>query len=115
MLIGENVKVRAINGLKGAELQRIKDYLQGSVYCWCKNRKGDWFTVSDLLGGDNYYWKGTPLLVLYQRQVDASKSSNEAVEQAGKDAGHILKNVLKEDKRTFKTEKGYTRRYLWVD
>ena len=37
-----------------------------------------------------------------------------AVEEAGKAAGRLLKEVLINDKRTFKTEEGNTRRYRWT-
>lgn len=113
MLQGENVRVRVVKGLDKIEMRGIKDFLQGSVYCWCKNRKGEWFSARELLGGDNFHWQGTPLMVLYKRQKEINKSSSEAVTQAGKDVGNILKNVLSEDRRVFRTEEGYTRRYIW--
>ena len=37
-----------------------------------------------------------------------------AVEEADKAAGRLLKEVLINDKRTFKTEEGYTCRYRWT-
>ena len=37
-----------------------------------------------------------------------------AVEEAGKAAGPILKEVLINDKRTFETEECYTRMYRWT-
>ena len=39
---------------------------------------------------------------------------NYAVEEAGKAAGRLLKEVLINDKRTFETEDGYTRMYRWT-
>lgn len=53
-----------------------KRFLQGAVYCWCKNRKGEWFTTRDFLGGDNYYWEHYPLGVLYFRYIDAGQSED---------------------------------------
>ena len=43
----------------------MRAFLQGAVYCWCKNRKDEWFAARDLLGGDNYYWQSSPLMPLY--------------------------------------------------
>ena len=71
MIIGEirDRKIRA--KLLPSEIFVIKAYIQGAVYCWCKNCKMDnqepiWFSASDLFGGDNYDWNGTPLLGLYK-------------------------------------------------
>lgn len=38
-------------------------------------------------------------------------SSNE---KAGKDAGMLLMEMLDNDKRTYRTRKGYTREYCWT-
>ena len=43
----------------------MRAFLQEAVYCWCKNRKDEWLAVRDLLGGDNHYWQGIPLIPLY--------------------------------------------------
>jgi len=51
--------------------------------------------------------------VLYFRHIDAGHDHDYAFDQAAKDAGKILKSVLKEDSRVFETEDGYTRRYRW--
>ena len=37
-----------------------------------------------------------------------------AVEEAGKAAGRLLKEVLINDKRTFESEERFTRRYRWT-
>ena len=42
------------------------------------------------------------------------ENHDHAVEEAGKAAGRLLKEVLINDKRTFATEKGYTRMYRWT-
>lgn len=115
MLAGDNITTRNVHGLSPNDLQRIRDFLQGAVYCWCKNRKGEWFSARDFLGGDNFYWEHYPLGILYFRQIEMGKSHDEAFEQAAKDAGHILKKMLKDDDRTFETEGGYTRSYRWME
>lgn len=105
MLI-ENTEIREVNGISEEQKKRILDFLQGAVYCWCKNRKDEWFAARDLLGGENYFWQGTPLLALYEKTKD--------VKQAGKDAGWLLKKVICEDKRSFQTKKeGLVRQYRW--
>ena len=115
MLIGDNTIVKEVHGLEPSEMQRIRDFLQGAVYCWCKNRKGEWFTARDFLGGDNFYWEHYPLGVLYFRHINAGQSHDYAFDQAAKAAGRILKSVLADDDRTFETEGGYARRYRWVE
>ena len=106
MLVEES-EIREVHGITDEQRQRILDYLQGAVYCWCKNRKDKWFAARDLLGGDNFYWEGTPMFALYEKSKD--------VEQAGKDAGWLLKKMLNDDKRTFKSsEDGRSKIYLWT-
>ena len=87
----------------------MRAFLQGVVYCWCKNRKDEWFAARDLLGGENYYWQGTPLMQLYTYYLNGNEENHDyAVEEAGKAAGRLLKEVLMHDKRTFATKEGYT-------
>ena len=75
--------------------------MQGAVYSWCKNRKGEWFSLRDLMGGDNFYWNGTPLLDMYLKQKYLGKNSETSIKDAGKDAGWILKK----DDRKFEIKK----------
>ncbi|PZR03223.1 MAG: hypothetical protein DI539_26520 [Flavobacterium psychrophilum] len=105
MLI-EKSEIRDVHGISDEKKQRIRDFLQGAVYSWCKNRKDEWFAARDLLGGDNYFWQNTPMFALYEKSQD--------VEQAGKDAGWLLKQVINDDKRSFETKKeGLVRQYRW--
>lgn len=54
----------------------------------------------------NYYWEGTPLLTLYQKHKDVlGKEWEDAVTGAAKDSGWLLKRVIEDDKRNFKTKK----------
>jgi hypothetical protein len=106
MLI-EKSEIRDVRGISDEQKQRIRDFLQGAVYSWCKNRKDEWFAARDLLGGDNYSWENTPMYPLYKKSND--------VEQAGKDAGWLLKQVIADDKRSFETKKeGLVRQYRWT-
>ncbi|HCL57855.1 MAG TPA: hypothetical protein DHW82_12730 [Spirochaetia bacterium] len=112
-ILGENKKIRDVKDLNEADKIRIKDFIQGAVYCWCKNKKDEWFSVRDLFGGDNFYWNGTPLYSLYDKQLQ--KKTKDPVDEAGKDIGWLLKKVLLEDKRVFNTKKeNMIRKYLWI-
>lgn len=48
---------KSVKGFSDEQINLMKAFLQGAVYCWCKNRKEEWFAARDLLGGDNYYWR----------------------------------------------------------
>lgn len=105
-MLTDDSKIRDVHGITDGQKQRILDFLQGAVYSWCKNRKDEWFAARDLLGGDNYYQQGTPMIALYEKSKD--------VEQAGKDAGWLLKKVLSDDKRTFEVSTdGRVKIYRW--
>lgn len=113
MLIGDNTNTQQVSGLSEAEKREIRAYLQGAVYCWCNSsQKGKWFKAQDFLGGNNTFWEGTPIYRLYERLLP--KGHDYAHEQAGKDAGRILKSLLNEDARAFETRKGFVREYRWL-
>ena len=112
MALLENTPLRNVTGISDAERQRMADFLQGAVYCWCKNRRDEWFSLRELMGGDNYYWSGTPLLPLYLKHEGHNA---DPVREAGKDAGWILKAVIARDKRNFETKKeALIRQYRWA-
>lgn len=114
MIIGLT-NYKRVNGFSEEALRMMKTFLQGAVYCWCKNRKNEWFAARDLLGGDNYDWQGTPLYSLYTYYLGGNIDNHVyAVTDAGKAAGRLLKEVLINDRRTFDTEDGYTRMYRWT-
>ena len=58
-----NREIREVKKISNLTKQRISDFCS-----WCKNRKGEWFSLRDLMGGDNFYWNGTPLLDMYLKQ-----------------------------------------------
>lgn len=106
--------VRNVNGIDKIEKQRIEDYLRGAVYSWCNNNKTNWFSAREFLGGDNYFWQGTPLIVLYEKHKKLGKVHEKAAKDAGKDAGWFLKKVIDTDKRNFNTKvEQRIRKYQW--
>ena len=116
LISSENIPApRAVHGVDDEAIHDMMNFLQGSVYCWCKNRKGESFAARDLLGGDNYYWQDTPMMALYEHYLDGNDDNHDyAVEEAGKAAGRLLYQLLLDDKREFRTWKEYTRMYLWT-
>ena len=115
MALKTQSKMRKDFGIGDNELKSAKDFLQGAVYSWIKNRKGEVFALRDLMGGEHFDWDGTPLYCLYQKHTDIGKDNEAAIVEAGKDAGWILKSVLFEDKYIFEScDKGMARGYKWV-
>jgi len=121
MIIGENVShQRIVAAISQTDLLRIRDYIKGSVYCWCKNNQDNKggntrFTANDLFGGLNSNWHDTPLQIL------TDWHSNDGAQHPGlrawKDLRYILMKVIADDSRrsfrTDHTEKG-RRTYLWT-
>ncbi|VXC45896.1 conserved hypothetical protein [Pseudomonas sp. 8BK] len=102
----------AVSGLSEIERVTALSFLQGAVYCWCKNRPDEWFALRDLVGGDNTHWSGTPLMPLYEKHSNLSDA--QAFEAAAKDVGWLLKHVVVNDIRVFETKKaGLVRQYKW--
>lgn len=111
MTLTRDNEVRNVGGLATDAAERIGHFLQGAVYCWCKNRPDEWFALRDLMGGDNTEWQGTPLQPLYDRNLP----SPDAFSSAAKDAGWLLKGVLENDARQFDTEiRELVRHYRWI-
>jgi hypothetical protein len=117
MIKNDDGKIPEVAGLNGNELERVRDFLQGAVYCWCKNRPGEWFSMRDLMGGVNRNWSGTPLSALYDRHIKEGKSPDEAFGCAGQDSGKILKKVIADDKKfEFETKTdALIRQYRWIE
>jgi len=108
-------EIRNVKDLTSDEIQRIYDYLQGAVYCWCKNRMGEWFSARDLFGGENFDWNGTPIIKLYEKHKSKGKKDDNAIKDAGKDVGWILKKIIDDDHRNFETKtEDLIRKYRWV-
>ena len=114
MAIKPESDLRDVTGISDSDKALIKAFMQGAVYCWVKNCKGEWFAVRDLMGGENYFWEGTPLYVLYEKHISAGKDNDAAIKSAAQDLGWLMKTVLHNDKRTFEARKaGLVAQYLW--
>lgn len=121
----EDRMIRKVHGLSDLECALVRAYLQGCVYTWCKNRSHykeddtlecEPFKAQYFLGGDNYHWEGTPLFCLYAKRLRYYDGDSEsACTQAARDVGHLLKYVIRKDKRTFHTwtDTGGFRWYQW--
>ncbi len=108
-------QINNVRGITSEQERRIKDFFQGAVYCWCKNRKNEWFSVRNLMGGDNFDWHGTPMQCLYEKHIKDGKSEEDAIKSAGIDSGWILKKVICNDSRAFRTEiRELVRHYRWI-
>ena len=115
MALINDSETRDVYGINDEEKRRIIAFLQGAVYCWCKNKPGQWFSMRDLMGGENFNWAGTPLFALYEKHEEAGKDTESAIEDAGKDSGWLLKKVIKDDRRLFDTkQEDYIRKYIWI-
>lgn len=123
MLLNGDVKVISISArISQEKITDIKYYIKGAVYSFCNNRKDDsgseWFAAYNLFGEDNYYWQ-EPIIDIYNYHKSTGKDDKSACEQAGKDVGWLLKEVLFEDnnrnyeqgeeKRRFSVNK-----YRWI-
>ena len=114
MALTSDDSIREVTGITTEEKHDIINFLQGAVYCWCKNRRDEWFSLRNLMGGENFDWNGTPLLALYHKHINNGHNSDVSIEKAGKDAGWILKKVIKNDIRNFDTaKKSLIRNYRW--
>ena len=115
MIIAHDGHFRNVNGISDTERNQLHSFLQGAVYCWCKNRRDEWFSIRDLMGGENFNWNGTPLFPLFQKRVNEDWDDDDAIREAGKEAGWLLKSVLNNDLRRFETKKEeLVRKYRWV-
>ncbi|MFA9485794.1 MULTISPECIES: hypothetical protein [unclassified Moraxella] len=111
--------------LTNDELELILAYLQGMVNLWCAVCGDKPFSARDFIGGENYDWKGTPLMAAwegrynhYRREYPDETSENLAEwthGQCAKDVGHLLKQVLiKHRQRHFVSLKGFGNAYQWI-
>lgn len=114
-MINGITKYARVDGFTEEQIRLMRAYIQGAVYCWCKNRPDEWFAARDLFGGENYNWEGTPLMDLYLYYLGNDDSNHDyAVLEAGKAVGRLLKGILVDDSRTFDMKDEYTNLYRWT-
>ena len=92
--------------------EKIKLFLRGMVYCWCKNVRDEnnsskWFYARDLVGGESFSWDDTPLKVLNENYV--------TVKTASQALGKILYEVLDEDTKHFEINQDHDAKYRLVE
>ena len=116
MAITPESDLRDVTEISDLEKQLIKAFMQGAVYSWVKNRKGEPFAIRNLVGGENTDWSNTPLNVLWEKHIKLGKEGDDASEAAAKDLGWLTKSMLSEDKRVFEVEKaGMVNTYRWLE
>jgi hypothetical protein len=117
MIVKGDDTVRDVGGISKEQEKSIMDFLQGAVYCWCKNNKGEYFSLLELMGGDNRDWSGTPLEILCNKHTKNGEFTKEGFDNAGRDCGWLLKKVIYSDeKRQFETkETPINRAYRWLE
>ena len=98
--------------ISAEDKEKIKIFLQGMVYCWCKNVKDEnnsnkWFYARDLVGGESFSWDDTPLKVLNEN-YDTVKTASQAL-------GNLLYEVLDEDTKHFEFYKERDAKYRLVE
>lgn len=112
MITGTHVQRVISARITDQEKERIMIFIQGAIYCFCKNCPGQYFSASELFGGVNFNWDNTPLGVLYDWH-ERNNSSN-PIDMAAKDIGWLLLDVVINDSRTFEITKDYTNQYKWI-
>jgi hypothetical protein len=115
--VPEDIKIQDVAWLSETEEQRMMDFLQGAVYCWCGNHRNEWFSAREFMGGPNREaWDKTPLGRLYDRHIEEGKSPDDAWNLAGQEEGKLLKKVINRDARSFETKtEALIRQYKWVE
>lgn len=82
----------SLKGIDPLLEERVKCFLAGAVYCWCKNHPRKPFSAANLVGGHYDDWVGTPLVELTNLYYRRKKATAEAT--AGVAVGKLLQEVL---------------------
>lgn len=98
--------------ISAEDKEKIKLFLRGMVYCWCKNvrdgiNSSKWFYARDLVGGKSFSWDDTPLKVLNEK-YDTEKTASQAL-------GNLLYEVLDEDTKHFEINQERDAKYRLVE
>jgi hypothetical protein len=98
-----------IQGLNKDLVTEVQHFLHGAVHYWCKTHNyGDQFSFNTFMNdATDDCWKYTPLINLYNLYNTGIQplagTVDPAMTEAAKKGGMILKNVLLEEIRNFKT------------
>lgn len=97
MIINKKVKPNHIAERLNGELSTkcIKEFLLKKMEVF---PKGTVFTLKDLVGGENWNWDNSPLIILYQYYIENNRHKEEAFRLAAIDAEKLLASALSEDK-----------------
>jgi hypothetical protein len=108
--------LRTVHGISDQDLDDIRLFMRGAVFCWLRNHPDQWFAVHDLVGGLVNDWHGTPLRMLRDLSDARHPEDEEAAhDEAARNLGWIVKSMLHAEERTFRTCRGeIAREYLWV-
>ena len=67
------------------------------------------------MGGPSFDWSATPIIILYKKHINGGKPQDQAIADAAKDGGWLLKRVINDDDRAFETiVEELTRKYRWL-
>ena len=124
-ITNDDQPARNINSLPEFGPAEARAFIQGAVYCWCKNKPGEVFAVRDLFGRENTDWGGTPLQEIYGHwsslyrgqhpELSDDELHEKAADQAAIDVGWLMKSVLQNDRREFESsDVGKAKGYKWV-
>jgi hypothetical protein len=115
MIIESSLQTRRVNGLAAVDLQQIDAFLLGILNARLQANPNDWFSLRDMLGGQNRIWDDTPMQRLYEKQLNNNVPEPAAVKRAGQEAGRLFARVIVADSRRFRTKKDkMIRHYQWV-
>ncbi len=87
----------ANNWLTNNQAEEIKEFLKRLLFVFLNNNTNDWFTVSDLVGGYNEDWTGTPLQYIYNAYKVRNPDTAEM--RAAIDVGWLFLEILDSDKQ----------------
>jgi len=91
------------------------NYIKEKVNNWCVQHSSESFSARTFFGGENYDWRGTPLIALYNHHSEFGEDYY-AVKEAGKSLGRLLKEVIYKDERLFDIVEGaYVNTYILVE
>lgn len=109
-----NKRITNNRWLEESEKTLMINYIKEKVDNWCFQYPTDSFSARTFFGGENYDWRGTPLITLYEHYAELGEDAY-AVQEAGKSLGRLFKEVISIDKKLFDIVEGsYVNTYILV-